>query len=251
MGGLAHYLEDEGVPTTQISLIREHTEKIKPPRALWVPFELGRPIGVPGDAKFQTRVLLAVLKLLEAPGGPVLSDFPEDAPAAENGPATLACPVSFAAPVSELSDVDSLLVAFRQEIGQLRPWYDLAVNKRGRTTAGISGLDPDELGSFIGSFLDGGVPTSPRQDVSSVTMFKLAAEDLKAYYCEAVTAQPGQETPDSHALANWFWRDTAAGKTLFAIQEAHRKGENGVLRLVSERYLVPEANSADSPYGGS
>ena len=34
MGGLAHTLEDEGIATTQISLIRLHTEKIKPPRAL-------------------------------------------------------------------------------------------------------------------------------------------------------------------------------------------------------------------------
>ena len=164
----------------------------------------------------------------------------------ETGPATLACPVSFASPVSDLSDLDTLLVAFRQEIEQLRTWYDLAVDKRGRTTVGISGLGPDELGSFIGSFLDGGLPTGPRQDVASVTMFKLAAEDLKAYYCEAVTAQPGQEMPDSQTLANWFWRETTAGKMLFAIQESHSKGENGVLRLVSEQYLVPEANKADS-----
>ena len=246
MGGLAHHLEEEGLPTTQISLIREHAERIKPPRALWVPFELGRPLGVPGDAKFQARVLLAVLNLLDAPSGPVLSDFPDDAPAAEDGPTTLSCPVSFAGPVSDLSDVDDLRVAFRQEIGHLRPWYDLAVDKRGRTTLGVSGLDPDELGSFIGAFLDGTMPTSPRQDVPSAAMFKLAAEDLKAYYCEAVTAQPGQETPDSQALANWFWRETTAGKTLFAIQETHRKGGHGILQLVSERYLVPEANKADS-----
>ena len=56
MGGLAHYLEDEGVATTQISLIREHSEAMKPPRALWVPFELGRPLGAPSDAAFQRRV---------------------------------------------------------------------------------------------------------------------------------------------------------------------------------------------------
>ena len=50
VGALGHYLERGGVPTTQISLIREHTERIRPPRALWVPFELGRPFGVPHDA---------------------------------------------------------------------------------------------------------------------------------------------------------------------------------------------------------
>ena len=73
-------MEEEGLPTTQISLVREHTEKIKPPRALWVPFELGRPLGPPNDAAFQKRVLIAALKLLEASGGPVLEDYPEDAP---------------------------------------------------------------------------------------------------------------------------------------------------------------------------
>ncbi len=57
------------MPTTQISLIREHTEKIKPPRALWVPFELGRPLGVPNDAAFQNRVITAALDLFEAPSG--------------------------------------------------------------------------------------------------------------------------------------------------------------------------------------
>ena len=60
--------------------MREHTEAIHPPRALWVPFILGRPFGVPGDSAFQRRVLVAALRLLEAPAGPVLADYPEDAP---------------------------------------------------------------------------------------------------------------------------------------------------------------------------
>ena len=64
MGALGHFLEEEGVPTTQISLVREHTAAMNPPRALWVPFILGRPFGVPNDPAFQRRVLLAVLGLL-------------------------------------------------------------------------------------------------------------------------------------------------------------------------------------------
>ncbi|PPR23423.1 MAG: hypothetical protein CFH39_00667 [Alphaproteobacteria bacterium MarineAlpha10_Bin2] len=66
MGGLAHYLEEEGLATTQISLIRLHSEKTRPPRALWVPFELGRPFGPPNDVPFQRRVLMATLELLQA-----------------------------------------------------------------------------------------------------------------------------------------------------------------------------------------
>jgi hypothetical protein len=44
---------------------------------LWVPFELGRPLGLPDDPALQTRVLVAALKLLEAEKGPVLEDFVE------------------------------------------------------------------------------------------------------------------------------------------------------------------------------
>ena len=96
VGGLAHYIEEEGVATTQISLIRPHTEAIKPPRALWVPFDLGRPLGVPNDAELQTRVLLSVLRLLEEPSGPVLRDFPEDPPDTAGGDVIWACPVNLA-----------------------------------------------------------------------------------------------------------------------------------------------------------
>ncbi len=78
MGALAHYLEVEGISTTQISLIREHTEFIRPPRALWVPFELGRPLGAPDNPELQRRILLSALELLEASEGPVLVDFPDE-----------------------------------------------------------------------------------------------------------------------------------------------------------------------------
>ena len=80
MSALGHYIETAGIATTGISLVRDHTERMRPPRALWVPFELGRPFGAPGDAGFQHRVLAAALALLDAPSGPVLADFPDDAP---------------------------------------------------------------------------------------------------------------------------------------------------------------------------
>jgi hypothetical protein len=96
VGGLGHYIEREGVPTTQISLVREHTERINPPRALWVPFDLGRPLGAPDEAEFQNKVLLSALGLLEASDRPIIMDFPEDAPVSESGFSPAACPVNFA-----------------------------------------------------------------------------------------------------------------------------------------------------------
>jgi len=66
VGALGHYLEEEGIATVGISLIRPQTENTKPPRALWVPFELGRPFGSPNDPRFQRRVLLAALRRARA-----------------------------------------------------------------------------------------------------------------------------------------------------------------------------------------
>jgi hypothetical protein len=66
VSALGHYLEEEGIPTVTISLIRTQTENTKPPRALWVPFELGRPLGPPSDPAFQKGVILAALRLPRA-----------------------------------------------------------------------------------------------------------------------------------------------------------------------------------------
>ena len=150
MGGLAHYLESEGIPTTQIALIRKHAEEIKPPRALAVPFELGRPLGAPNEPEFQRRVLRDCLELLERESGPVLEDFPDDAPGTEPDQEGWACPVNFAVPVDDLSDEDLIRHALEQEIAMLRPWYEESrQNRKGRTNFGISGKTPEEIAAYI------------------------------------------------------------------------------------------------------
>ena len=81
MSTLGHYTEEEGIPTVAISLIRAQTENTKPPRALWVPFELGHPFGPPSDPAFQKQVMLAALRLFDREHGPVvIEDFPENDP---------------------------------------------------------------------------------------------------------------------------------------------------------------------------
>ena len=85
MGAVSHFLEDEGIATTGISLVRVNTERMELPRFLWVPFELGRPFGAPHEPDFQRRVLRAALGLLERRDGPVvLEDFPDDAPVVDD-----------------------------------------------------------------------------------------------------------------------------------------------------------------------
>jgi hypothetical protein len=47
------------------------------------------------------------------------------------------------------------------------------------------------MGAFVGVFLDGHAPPNPRTDLPIAVLFMFAVEDLKTYYCEAITAQPG------------------------------------------------------------
>ena len=188
------------------------------------------------------------MQLLEAPNGPVLVDFPDDAPTAADATTPLVCPVSFASPPEELSDVDLLRAALQREIAQLRTWYDLAVTRYGRTTVGVSRLTPEEMGTFVGAFLDGQAPPNPRADVPLAALFRYAVEDLKAYYCEALAAQPGYNTVDSTTLADWFWRETTAGRVLFAVYEVCKQSAIAGMQVVATGSLIPRARSAESPF---
>ncbi|MCZ6614390.1 MAG: hypothetical protein O6920_01220 [Chloroflexi bacterium] len=144
--------------------------------------------------------------------------------------------------------MEQLRETLQHEVRELRTWYDLAVKKSGRTTVGVSGLDPEAVAIFVGAFLGGDIPPSPRDDMPLLALFKLAVEDLKAYYFEAVAAQPGQKAATGTTLANWLWRETAAGKVLFALQELWKDSDDSSMKLLSRLLLVPRAYHADSPY---
>jgi len=241
VGGLSHYIESEGVPTTQISLVREHTERINPPRALWVPFDLGRPLGAPGEPEFQKKVLLAALSLLEKSEGPIIKDFPEDAPVSESEFTPTACPVSFGTQTGqgeEIDDISKLLVAFREEAEGLQNWFDIGLKKRGRTTTGTSNLSLREIVGFFSVFVKGDMPESPVSSIPIYITMKLASEDLKAYYTEAVSAQPGGPTgPDD--LANWFWGTTSASRVLGKVRERALLCEEQELKILGSLLLIP------------
>jgi hypothetical protein len=211
VSALGHYLESDGLATASISLIRLHTEKIRPPRALWVPFELGRPLGVPDDAAFQTRVLRSLLALFSEAQGPVLADYPEEAPKAASGDdlSGMACPLRLDAPNA---GEETLELAVLREIRELQPWYDLACERRQRTTFGVAGLPVEEVARVLCSWL-AETPPGP----SPEAMLKLAAEDLKAFYFEAAAGQP--QPIGSRQLADWFWGETSAAKLFIALRE--------------------------------
>ncbi|MDH3604421.1 MAG: hypothetical protein OEU26_32850 [Candidatus Tectomicrobia bacterium] len=211
---------------------------MRPPRALWVPFELGRPLGVPENAEFQHRVLRAALDLLQRPAGPILEDFPDDAPSGPEPEIPLACPVSFATDPSTLSDAEALLHAFQAEVDGLRNWYDVAVQRRGRTTANTTGMVPQGVADFLATLARGDEPDNPLPEVSLATTVKMASEDLKAYYNESVSAQPGRAT-DSLSLASWFWGETAAARVLNEIRKHFMSSDDRERQRLGTGLLVP------------
>jgi hypothetical protein len=75
VGLIQRAIEYAGITTVSISLLREITEKIRPPRALFVPFPLGYPLGEPHNPDLQQRIMRAAFSLLSRTDGPVLEDF--------------------------------------------------------------------------------------------------------------------------------------------------------------------------------
>ena len=64
MGLIQRAIEAEGIPTAGVSIVREFTERIRPPRSVFVNFPMGRPMGRAQDDKTQRAVLLAALDTL-------------------------------------------------------------------------------------------------------------------------------------------------------------------------------------------
>ena len=238
MGGLAHYFEDEGIATTQISLIREHTQKIKPPRALWVTFPLGRPLGNPNDPEFQSDVLSRALELLNEPEGPVLTDFPYDADEDSTDSAVPACPVDFSSRDSELTSIEFLLQKFELEFNSMYTWYTIGSQQTGRTTSGVSPLSFDEIIKLYGDFITDNKKDLVTFEPGLADTLRLAAEDLKSCYFEALSSQPGQPT-DADSLANWFWGETYAAAVINEVRIRCLDYGTKEMALAGKLLLIP------------
>ena len=228
------------MPTTGISLVREHTEAMQLPRFLWVPFELGRPFGAPNEPAFQRRVLHAALALFDGRPGPVvLEDFPDDAPAAPASDEAWACPVSFA-PVDD--GRPELARRVRDEMERLAPWNELYVERRGAAPAPASGLALDEIVERLAEIAEGA--RRPEVDPAMPTheWVRLGCDDLRTWYLAAAQGQPGR--PGARQLRDWFWQETAAARLIGATASALLGHEDPMLRMLAGRALVPREDMA-------
>ena len=215
--------------------MREHTEIIQPPRALWVTFVLGRPLGAPDDPALQTRVLKAALALLDAEQGPVLADYPEHV--TEPDLEGWACPVNFGAKAPK---PDDLAAALQREIRDLAPWHLRAVEIAGRTTVGVSTMTMPDAAAFLAGWLDTATaPPSPPASLKPSDAIKYAVEDLKAFYLESARAQPGGMGASIAQQAEWLWGATALGRLFLTLQPLLAENADPLIRWIAVRTLIP------------
>ena len=71
MGLIQREIEKIGIATVGVSIVREFSEKVQPPRTVFLKWPFGHPLGEPGNARQQRAVVLEAFRALygsTAPG---------------------------------------------------------------------------------------------------------------------------------------------------------------------------------------
>jgi len=95
---------------------------------------------------------------------------------------------------------------------------------------GIADASPQQNIQLLGEQLDN--ETLPTDFV----WLKRAIEDIKAYYFEAMTAQPGEY--DSETIEKQFWRETQFGAAVLSLYREFQKSGDDQQKMIA-RILAP------------
>lgn len=112
------------------------------------------------------------------------------------------------------------------------------MSQRKRTTVGISELDIEQAGRYLAGYLDDESTPMPREDLTIGHLLKLVCEDLKAYYSEAASAQPGMSA--SIAVEHWLFNETVLGNLLWQLRDTHTEHEDDEIEFFARRSLIPD-----------
>lgn len=243
MSVIQRQVEAQGISTVSISLFRGFAEKVQPPRALWVPFPFGRPLGAPNNKAIQRKVLFAMFDLLDRRQGPVLEDLSlapdEEHLDARNQKIGQKCGpkgcnfddalASEEPKVREISVYNGDFVAVMEEIAALRVHHERYMRQySGRTQIGSSGVSAATIqlaARCLNDYVNGNELAIPeslalKTDDASVAqnMFvRLCADDLKAFYLEArLSERGGQDADNSTEYNDWLWYETRVGSLIIA-----------------------------------
>lgn len=234
MGVIQREIERAGVSTVSISLVREFTAQVRPPRALWVPFPFGRPLGAPGEPEVQRRVLDAALALLERTEGPVLEEhvLTEDEEHHDARWQTIGrscgprgcnlAPEAEAEAGAAGGDGELVFDDVRAELAELAPAYAAYRRSHGnRTQVGASGFEPQAIEAALDvayRYVDG-ADLMPPDGVAPLELFvRRCVDDLKAYYTEARIGAVGVNQA-AHEVNDWLWTETEVSRLLIAVRD--------------------------------
>ncbi|MDG2405808.1 MAG: hypothetical protein P8M25_12880 [Paracoccaceae bacterium] len=234
--------------TVLVGFVREQMEAIKPARAMFLDFPMGRGMGKPNDPDFQKKVIRAAFDLFDASNGPLLEDFPEIIPV-RDGRMGYALPPELVLSTSDIGDVDALLAEVEAEMESLRPDYEAAVAFRGRTTVGSSELSIKDFPAFVAEFVRGNIPKSPRKGLPAIPLLKLVVEDLEAYYTETRTHR--DRIDDLELMGKWFWEETEAGRLLLSLEAVSIASDNKIMRQIVEMSLMAPRFWSEGPLPGT
>ena len=225
MSVLAHVFEAAGIATVALGSIRTQIERTAPPRGLFCDFPLGRPLGKPGDADFQHRVLAHAFDMIERCTEPTVEVFGESI--ADDVDAVTSCPLP--------PRHDPSLPAAVDEARGLRPAFDRAVARFGDQTGPGRAVSPDQIPAAVAAFVavasgtpwkQAGIPGVPAR----------VSQDIRGYYETAALALI-EHTPAAWETTRWFLNHTEAGKSIVGARSAMQAaGEKQPIWF----YLVPD-----------
>ena len=210
MSTLAHVFEQAGLATVALGSIRKQIEEAAPPRGLWCDFPLGRPLGKPRDAAFQTRVLEHAFSLLNATE-PVFEEFAEKI-LSENNQA-LSCPM----PPRTNKGLHPAL----DEVRGLRPAYDRGIARYGNRAATGRVISADQIEEALAKLIRvaEGIPWTEVGIPGGIT--SRVVQDIRGYY-EVAALGLSDHIPTAWAGTNWFYDETQGGEVVLKARAAIR-----------------------------
>lgn len=209
MSTLAHIFEEAGLATVALGSIRKQIESTAPPRGLWCDFPLGRPLGKPGDAEFQHRVLAHAFSLLDATE-PVFEEFSEAI--TDDDSEGLSCPL----PPRTNADLHPAI----DEVRGLRPAYDRAIAQYGNRAATGRVISADEVEGALLTFIRVGDGT-PWKEAGIPGIPARVAQDIRGYY-EIAALGLSDHIPTAWSGTTWFLDETEGGKVVLSARTAMR-----------------------------
>jgi hypothetical protein len=224
---LARTFEAAGLATVSISLVLEHSAMLKPPRALYVPFPFGLPLGNPGDASQQRRVLDAAFGLLDG-RPPVLRELTGEVDNEAPG-----APVQ----ASALGSRPAQDVSVAAEVTQMRHYQERWVARTGRSSVGLTGVPPTRfrgLVRFLEAVAGGDLTSRPREcppDAELAYFIRWCCDDLKAFYAEARFVMRPEDSGD--AVQRWLWGETAVGGLIRQVGERMTASDDPLMRQMA------------------